>query len=166
LLVLTGIGAAPALGGLAAIREQASGVHGGPGEQIEQLLVLRRVATGLLAAVGSLVALATLATGAALQLGADGNPAVVLVLGGAGSALVALAYGPAAAALRAKGHGLCRAIVPLAEVSADDLPSRVEERHRLEQALGVDRGLFADLQSGVTILAPLIASAGAVFLPS
>jgi hypothetical protein len=65
----------------------------------------------LLAAVGSLVALATLATAAALQLGPNGNPAVVLVLGGTGSALVALAYGPAATALRAKAQELCRAIV-------------------------------------------------------
>jgi hypothetical protein len=64
----------------------------------------------LLAAVGSLLALATLATAAALQLGPNGNPAVVLVLGGTGSALVALAYGPAATALRAKAQELCRAI--------------------------------------------------------
>jgi hypothetical protein len=166
LLVLAGVGATPVVGGLAAIREQAQAVRGSEGEQIEQLLILRRLLAGLLAAVGALVALATLATGAALQLGTDGNPGVVLVLGGTGSALVALAYSPAAAALRATGQALCRAIVPLVGAPAAELPSRVDNRHRLEQALGVDRGVFADLQSGLTILAPLIASAGAVFLPS
>jgi len=35
----------------------------------------------------------------------------------------------------------------------------------LELALGVDRGVFADLQSGVVILAPLLASGAAAFLP-
>jgi len=45
-----------------------------------------------------------------------------------------------------------------------DLPARIEARRRLEKALGVDRGLFADLQSGVVILAPLLACAAAVFL--
>jgi hypothetical protein len=31
--------------------------------------------------------------------------------------------------------------------------------------LGVDQGVLADLQSGVIVLAPLLASAAAVFLP-
>jgi hypothetical protein len=39
------------------------------------------------------------------------------------------------------------------------------ERQRLEQLLGVDRGVFAELQSGLVILGPLLASAAAAFLP-
>jgi hypothetical protein len=60
---------------------------------------------------------------------------------------------------------LCRTAVPLADVSTTDLPTRVEDRRRLEVSLGVDRGLLADLQSGVIILAPLLASGAAAFLP-
>jgi hypothetical protein len=35
----------------------------------------------------------------------------------------------------------------------------------LEQALGVDHGVLADLQSGGIVLAPPLAGAAAVFLP-
>jgi hypothetical protein len=40
-----------------------------------------------------------------------------------------------------------------------------DDRHRLEQLLGVDRGLFAELQSGPLMLGPLLGSAAAAFLP-
>jgi hypothetical protein len=167
LLMLAGIGATPAVAGLAAIRKLAPGGDADrPGAQVERLLSLKRTSLGLLAAVGSLVALATLATGSAVRIGPGSDPATVLVLGGTGSALVGLVYGPAAAALRAQARELCRSAVPLDTVTAADLPSRLDERNRLEQALGVDRGIFADLQATTTILAPLLASAAAVFLPS
>jgi hypothetical protein len=43
--------------------------------------------------------------------------------------------------------------------------SRAEDRNKLEQLLGVDRSIAADLQTGLAILGPLIASAAAAFLP-
>ena len=82
-------------------------------------MALRRLSQRLLAAVGSLVALSTLALGAAVALqqglsagsahGTAGQPApqTVLIFGGAGSALVALAYGPASTALKARAQRLC-----------------------------------------------------------
>jgi len=43
--------------------------------------------------------------------------------------------------------------------------SRATDRQRLEQMLGLDRGIFADLQGGLIILAPLLASGVAALLP-
>jgi len=43
--------------------------------------------------------------------------------------------------------------------------SRADDRQKLDQVLGTDRNLFADLQTGVAILAPLLASAAVAFLP-
>jgi hypothetical protein len=39
------------------------------------------------------------------------------------------------------------------------------DRQKLEQMLGLDRSLIADLQGGLVILARLLASAVAAFLP-
>jgi hypothetical protein len=149
----------------AAIREHALAPGGPPGEQVEQILTLRRLLAGLLGAFGALVALATLALGAALRQGSRSDSAIVVIFGAVWSVILAFAYVPAAGALRDGARTLCRAAVPLADVSAADLPARVEERRKLEQALGVDRGILADVQSGLVIFAPLLASATAVFLP-
>jgi hypothetical protein len=43
--------------------------------------------------------------------------------------------------------------------------SRAADRQALEQMLGLNRGFLADLQSGLLILAPLLAGAVAAFLP-
>jgi len=166
LVTFAWVGALPVLAGLAAIHELAHTMDGTPGEQLEDVLTLRRLLAGLLAALGVQVTLETLALGAALQLGSEpASAAVVIVFGVASSVVVGVAYAPANGALRAAARALCRAVVPFSEVSPADLPGRTEDRRRLEQALGVDRGLFADLQSGVIVLAPLLASAAAAFLP-
>jgi hypothetical protein len=141
-------------------------------------MALRRLLQRLLAAVGSLVALSTLALGAALALqqsqtagSADSRPAqlapqTVLIFGGAGSALVALAYGPASTALRTWAQRLCDELFPLHEADeAAAILNQAEDRSKLEQLLGVDHSIVADLQTGLAILGPLIASAAAAFLP-
>jgi hypothetical protein len=94
------------------IRHIAGGEHaaGTRGEQAGALMALRQLLQRLLAAVGSLVALSTLALGAAFALqqslpagsvhsraSAQLPPQTVLIFGGAGSAIVAVAYGPASA---------------------------------------------------------------------
>lgn len=89
----------------------------------------------------------------------------MLVFGAAWSGIIAIAYAPAAGALRTAARELCRTIVQLAEIEPRDLPARTEERHRLEQTLGVDRGMLADIQSGILVLSPLLASTASLFLP-
>ena len=50
-------------------------------------------------------------------------------------------------------------------VDAAAILKQAEDRSKLEQLLGVDRSIAADLQTGLAIVGPLIASAAAAFLP-
>ena len=167
LVTVAGVAAVPVVAGLAAIRDQARAVdaNADDGRRVEALLAMRRLLAGFLTALGAEVSLATLALGASP---ADGGRAVaggVVVFGAAESVFMALAYAPAAGAVRSAARDLCHTVVPLSGAAPTDLPARVAQRRELEQALGVDRGLLADLQSGVIVIAPLLASAAAVFLP-
>jgi len=174
------LGAVPAVAVMYGIRRAAdsASVPGTRGEQAGALLTLRRLLQRLLAAIGSLVALSTLALGAAVALqqslpagsarSGTGQlaPQTVLIFGGAGSALVALAYGPASTALKTRAQCLCDELFPLYQaVDAAAILKQAEDRSKLEQLLGVDRSTVADLQTGLAILGPLIASAAAAFLP-
>jgi len=124
------------------------------------------------------VALSTLALGAAFALQqslsagsahsrtAQLAPQTVLIFGGVGSALVAVAYGPASTALKTWAQRLCDELFPLDKADkAAVILSQAEDRSKLEQLLGADRSVFADLQTGLAILGPLIASAATAFLP-
>jgi hypothetical protein len=150
--------------------------HAG-GEQTIVLIRLRQLLQRLLAAVGSLVTLSTLATGADLAMersvpvgfssatSTPLPPQFVLVFGGVGSLLVGLFYVPGAAALQRRGQRLCDELFPLNEATeASAILSLAEDRNKLEQLLGADRGAFADLQTGLAILGPLLVSAAAAFL--
>lgn len=174
------LGAVPAVAAMYGIRHAAGSgpVPGTRGEQADVLMALRRLLQRLLAAGGSLVALSTLALGAALALqqsllvesmhstAAQLAPQTVLIFGGAGSALVALAYAPASTALKTQAQRLCDELFPLHEADeAAAILNQVQDRNKLEQLLGVDRSVAADLQTGLAILGPLIASAAAAFLP-
>jgi hypothetical protein len=91
---------------------------------------------------------------------------VVLVFGGAGSLLVALVYAPAAVAVADRARRLCEELFPLRPAEQPgEILALVESRRTLEAFLGSDRGLLADLQTGLVVLAPLLASGFAVFLP-
>jgi hypothetical protein len=180
LLTFTILGGVPAVAVMDGVRraagnESALGAKGG--EQVAVLVRLRQLLQRLLAAVGSLVALSTLATGAllaarrSLPAGSGHNvstelpPQSVLVFGGWGSLLVALFYVPAATAIQRRGQRLCDELFPLDEAEdASAILSLADDRHKLEQLLGVDRGVLADLQTGLAILGPLLASAAAAFL--
>jgi hypothetical protein len=179
LLVVVLFGGVPAAGVMEGVRHAANdkALRGTTGEQIAALIRLRQLLQRLLAAVGALVALWTLAFGAGVALlrslpagAGDGGftqapPQIVLVFGGAGSLLVGLFYLPAATALQRRGQGLCDDLFPLAKAEeASAILSMAEDRHKLEQLLGADRGVFADLQAGLVILGPLLASAAAAFL--
>jgi hypothetical protein len=179
LLIFTILGGAPAVGVMDGVRRVAGNAAalGANGEQAAKLIRLRQLLQRLLAAVGSLVALTTLATGAWLapqrsllvKAGQDSStelpPQFVLVTGAAGSLLVALFYVPAAVALQRCGQRLCDELFPLSEAKdASAILSLAEGRHKLEQLLGVDRPAIADLQTGLAILGPLLASAAAAFV--
>lgn len=160
LVIFAALAASPVAAGLAVIREQAAtgDANGDDGRRLETLLVMRRLLAGYLAALGAQVTLATLALGAAPAEGGPASAGVVVVFGATSSLLMALAYAPAAGAVRAAARDLCRALVPLTGTAAPNLPTRLAQRRELEQALGIDRGLLADLQSGVVVIAPLLAS--------
>jgi hypothetical protein len=66
------------------------------------------------------------------------------------------ALGPGCGTLvRVRAGGLCGGVLQ---------PALTGEKE-WHDVLGVDQGVLADLQSGVIVLAPLLASAAAVFLP-
>jgi hypothetical protein len=172
------LGGVPAAGVMDGIRHAANRlVPGTRGQQVVALVGLRRLLQRLLTAVGSLVALSTLAIGASVTLeqrlaaqsgqsaAATLPPEFVLVFGGAGSLLVAVFYVPAAGALDRRGQSLSAELFPLDEADEGSaILSLAENRNKLEQLLGVGRGAFADLQTGLAILGPLLASAAAAFL--
>lgn len=168
LVTFTALTAVPVVAGLAAIRDLATTADANTdhGQRIETLLDLRRLLAGFLPALGAQVTLATLALGASPAQQGPAAGGIVIVFGAWSSLLMAIAYVPAAGAVHAAARELSRALLPLAGTAAADLPARLTQRRELDQAVGLDRGLLADLQSGVVVLAPLLASAAAAFLPN
>ena len=143
------------------------------GDEVRQLLALRRLLQGMLAAVGSLVALVTFTAGTwwllerSLHTEFGSRPRqFVLIFGAFGSTLVGLVYGPAWMALQRRGHQLCDTMFPLHGLDDEaKIVGLVADRQTLEQTLGLNRGFLADLQGGIVILAPLLVGAVAAFLP-
>lgn len=182
LTCIAAVGGIPAITAMYGIRHAAGrqpadgdrSTGAGHGRHVAELMELRRMLQRLLGAIGSLVALSTLALGAATAVrmslpavpGPERAPQTVLIFGGAGSVLVALVYGPAIAALQDRGRRLCAELFPVHEVTeASAILSRVEDHNRMAQILGVDRSIATDLQTGLVVLGPLLASAASTFLP-
>jgi hypothetical protein len=173
--LLGGITAAGAMEGIrqVATRQPDDRTRGG---QAALVVSLRQLLQRLLLALGSLVALSTLALGPSVNLLrklAESPhfrvhqlpPQFVLVFGGLGSLFVALYYAPAATAIQRRGQQLCDDLFPLAEADeAATILTVADDRRKLEQLLGVDRTVAADLQTGLVILGPLLASAATAFL--
>jgi hypothetical protein len=150
------------------------------GERTARLIELGRLLRRrLLPAVGSLVALATLALGAAVKLhnnrvlNADEPllksipPEITLVFGGMGSLLVALLYVPAASAIRQEGEFLSERLFSFRKESEGARVSELaEKRRKFDELLGIDRDFLADLQIGVVVLGPVISSMLGGFLPN
>jgi len=137
------------------------------------LIALRRLLDRLLSAVGPLVALGTLELGTLMALERSvhlhfGNrpPEYVFIFGGVGSLLVALVYVPPWAALRQTGYRLCDELFQMRDMEQPQaVLSMAADRQKLEQILGLDHSVLGDLQTGVAILSPLLASVAAAFLP-
>lgn len=174
-VVVATVLAAPAAGVMYGVRDAAHNskrplTYGG---EVALLIALRRLLERLLAAIGSLVALATLQKGALLALQRTVGPQAgtqpaqfILVFGAFGSLLAGLVYVPAWAALRDRGVQLCDELLSLKRLTnVPEILSTAADRQKLEQILGADRNVLADLQSGLAILAPLLASAVVAFFP-
>ena len=77
----------------------------------------------------------------------------MLIFGGVGSALGALAYGPASTALKNRALRPLRRALPAHQAGeAAAILTRGEDRNKLDQLVGVDRSIVADLQVGLAIL--------------
>ena len=165
LILIAGLGALPTLGATVGVGHAARALAGvEPAAQLVTLLRLRRLLQGLLATLSGVVALLVAAAATATAMTARTQPLVTLFFGGFMSVLVAIAYTPAAAALRRRGLSLVEACLPARDQAGDDLADLLEKRTRMEAAVGVDRTLFSDLQTNLTVISPLIASAGALLL--
>lgn len=143
-----------------------------PGQRVAELIELRRLTFRLLLVLGSLVALATFALGAAAQVTRDRShpipPQGIILFGGAGTALVGLLYAPAIAAVRQQARKVRDDLFDLrhAPHDAETVLDLAEQRHRMETLLGLTREASQDFQTGVVILGPLLSSAAALLLPS
>ena len=136
------------------------------------LIALRQLLQRILATAGAVVALVALQFGARTALDrsvhsvpAAPPPQYLLVYGGVGSLLVAVSYVPGWTALQHAGKRLRDQLFPMDDLDeATKVLSVAEDRQKLEQILGVDRSVVSDLQTGLAIVAPLLASAAAAFL--
>jgi hypothetical protein len=63
---------------------------------------------------------------------------------------------PAATALQRRGQRLCNDLFPLAKAD--------EDRRKLEQLIGADRSITADMQTNLAIFGPLLISAATALL--
>jgi hypothetical protein len=151
----------------ATVKAQTTRADDLPGleETVVELVRLRRLLQRLSAALGALVALATLTLGVAVLLSDNQPPGLVVVYGAAGSVVVGSFHATVAATIRAQGEHVAGLIFDTATPSdAAEVVDRLEQRARLEQLIGVHRTLFSDLQSAIPVLGPIIAAA-TVLLP-
>lgn len=168
------VAAAPSAGVMYGVRRAASScVPCSQGDLTDLLLALRLLLHRLLSAAGLVVGLVTFAAGTWWSLQHSlhtqyGNrpPQFILIFGAFGTTFVALLYVPARNALQRRGQQLCDALFPLHGLDDESIIlSRASARQSLGQILALDRSIFADLQGGLIIVAPLMASAAAAFLP-
>ncbi|MEZ0448016.1 hypothetical protein [Cellulomonas sp. ICMP 17802] len=146
-----------------------SAVHAVPagttlGRRVDDYLRLRELTVGLLPPLGALVALSTFALGAAAQLAplhgaAPVTSSTVLVFGVAGTALVGCVYAVPRHALRTEARDLLRALAPVVGTHADAVRAELQQRQAVRAQLGLDATFLGDLQSGLSILGPLLAAA-------
>jgi hypothetical protein len=163
----------PLVGVLFGVRQVASGepLPSAAGGRLALLIALRRLLHRILATASAVVALVTLQFGARAALDRSVHsvhtvpPQYLLVYGGVGSLLVAVSYVPGWTALQRGGKRLCDELFPMDGLDeASAVLSMAGHRQSLEQALGVDRSVLSDLQTGLAIVAPLFASAAAALL--
>jgi hypothetical protein len=162
------IGALPAGAAVVAIRVLSlDGVSGTVGRRLGTLLRLRGLLSRLNTIFGSLVVVLTLFIAAQRSLvTGEAVPASLVIYTGAASAVVvALVYLPTAAVLRRRCLLFIDEEFSLDNVDRAQLIQAAEDRHRLEGLMGLHRTTLAELQNGLVIVSPLLASAGITLLP-
>ncbi|WP_344079152.1 hypothetical protein [Luedemannella helvata] len=162
------VGALPAGATLAALRCLAlRGFTGTPGEQLAALIKLRRVLKRVLQLLGSLLVFIVLVNAAAIGWGTANHldEAAVVYTGAAGTLLVGLMYVPTSALLRRRASIFVSQFVDLAHAPRERLVEAAEDRAKLEHLLGLDHTTLGEIQAGLVIVSPLLASAAAALLP-
>jgi len=162
------IGALPLGAAVVAIRTIAvDGPQGVVGHRLAVLLRIRRLLSRLNFLFGLLILVLTLfaATQGSLTEGGSASTSLVIFAGVAGAAVMAVVYLPAAGALRRRCGRFIDEEFPLDDVDREHLVQAAEERHRLEAILGLHRTTFAELQNGLVVLSPLLASTGIALIP-
>jgi hypothetical protein len=168
LAALAIVGALPAGAAVVAIRVLATGdMVGSVGRRLAVLLRLRGLLSRLNTIFGSLVVVLTLFTASQRTLSTGGNVSASLVIytGAASAVVVALVYLPTAAVLRRRCLHFIDDEFPLDDVDRAHLVQAADDRHRLEGILGMHRTTLAEVQNGLVIISPLLASAGITLLP-
>lgn len=124
----------------------------------------RRALKALLAAVGSLVALQMLTLGAFAASDVE-TTATVVISGALGSLIIGVFYSLAAGPLQRRGRELSAQLFDLASITEPKvLLAQLESRQKFQTVIGADVGLFNELQAGLFVLGPLIASSASTFL--
>ncbi|AVT28816.1 hypothetical protein C6361_04120 [Plantactinospora sp. BC1] len=162
------LGALPAGATLAGVRVVSMrGLTGTPGEQLAALMRLRRMLARLLQMMGSLLLLMVLVCAAAVGWGSSEKipQSTAFVIGAAGSILIALMHVPAATLLRRRCQVYIDEFSDIAHVPKADLITAAEDRIKLEEILGVNRTTVSELQSGLVIVGPLVATTIAAVIP-
>jgi hypothetical protein len=143
--------------------------HTPAGDQVSDYLRMRAVVRELLPPLGALVALATVALGAAMRMDTAGpvDPArqdVVLAFGAGATLLVAVPYLAARRPLRRWGRALVLLLAPIDASGAEAVIAQLELRVKVAGDLDVDERLADELGAGLWITGPLLASIAARFL--
>ncbi|GIG93205.1 hypothetical protein [Plantactinospora endophytica] len=162
------LGALPAGATLAGLRiVSMRGLTGTPGEQLAALMRLRRMLARVLQMMGSLLLVMVLVSAAAVGWGSSEKipQSTAFVIGAAGSILIALVHVPTATLLRRRCQVYVDEFSDIAHVAKADLIAAAEDRIKLEEILGVNRTTIGELQSGLLIVGPLVATTIAAVIP-
>lgn len=165
LVVLGGLPAGATIAGLRIVSMR--GLTGTPGEQLAALMRLRRILVRVLQMMGSLLLMMVLVGATAVGWGGSERipQSTAFAIGAAGTILIALMHVPTATLLRRRCQVYVDEFSDLGHVAKADLITAAEDRIKLEEILGVNRTSVSELQSGLVILGPLLATTIAAVIP-
>jgi hypothetical protein len=143
-----------------------------PEGDVEDYTDVRDSLQRLLKILGAVIALSTLSTGALLQAIAEKAPKsapplseLALLWGGGATVLLMAAYVPAYLKVQAWGKALVTSLLGERALGSDEWFDWDARRKTLDAYLQIDQGLLDRLESGIFILAPLLAAAVSVAVP-
>ena len=141
---------------------------------LERLNVLRGVLTSALTAVGVLVTLATLTTGALRSALIQAHPAVaddfppeyVLLYGTSFTVLLAAAAAPTFGRMRRRSTAVVDELLPVLAPPEKGWRERLAERRDLAAYLGADTNVLQGVQAAVLVAGPLLSGLFSALLPT